>query len=38
MDVDPLVLGSTAPEKLLDGSIRLTIVGGRVVFRASSSR
>jgi len=32
MDVDPLVLGATAPERLLAGRIRLTMVSGRVVF------
>jgi predicted amidohydrolase YtcJ len=31
MDVDPLAAGSDAPERLLKGSIRMTIVGGRVV-------
>jgi hypothetical protein len=35
MDVDPLALGTTAPERLLAGSIRMTIVGGRIVYRAS---
>jgi predicted amidohydrolase YtcJ len=30
MDIDPLVVGSTEPEKLLDGSILLTIVGGQI--------
>jgi predicted amidohydrolase YtcJ len=34
MDVDPLALGATAPEKLLSGHIRLTIVAGRVVYSA----
>ncbi len=32
MDVDPFVLGSSEPEKLLNGSILLTIVGGEIVF------
>jgi hypothetical protein len=32
MDVDPLVLGATAPERLLAGRILLTVVGGQVVF------
>lgn len=32
MDVDPFVLGPTAPERLLGGRILLTVVGGRVVF------
>jgi hypothetical protein len=31
MDVDPLAAGSDAPERLLKGSIRMTIVGGRMV-------
>ncbi len=34
MDLDPLVVGTTAPDKLLGGKIRLTVVGGRVVHRA----
>jgi predicted amidohydrolase YtcJ len=33
MDVDPLAVGSVAPAELLDGSIVLTVVGGRVVYR-----
>jgi hypothetical protein len=32
MDVDPLALGATAPERLLAGRIRLTMVDGRVVY------
>lgn len=32
MDVDPFVLGSTAPERLLEGAILLTIVDGKVVY------
>jgi predicted amidohydrolase YtcJ len=32
MDVDPLVLGETAPGRLLEGRIVATIVGGRVVY------
>jgi predicted amidohydrolase YtcJ len=32
MDIDPLAAGSDAPERLLNGSIKTTIVGGRVVF------
>jgi predicted amidohydrolase YtcJ len=35
MDVDPMVVGSTRPEDLLKGSIRLTMVGGRVVYEGS---
>jgi hypothetical protein len=30
MDIDPLALGTTDPGKLLDGRIRLTVVGGKV--------
>lgn len=33
MDIDPLVVGSTEPARLLDGSILLTVVGGEIVFR-----
>jgi predicted amidohydrolase YtcJ len=33
MDIDPLVVGETAPDKLLAGQIRFTIVGGTVVYR-----
>ena len=32
MDIDPLVVGSTEPEKLLEGQILLTIVGGQVAY------
>ena len=38
MDVDPLVVGSDAPERLLQGSIRMTIAGGRVIFDARAAR
>ena len=34
MDVDPLVTGSTRPEALLKGAIRLTVVGGRIAHEA----
>lgn len=34
MDIDPLVAGSTKPEDLLKGRIRLTMVGGRIVHEA----
>ncbi len=34
LDIDPLVVGTSAPDKLLAGQVRLTIVGGRVAFRA----
>ncbi len=33
LTVDPLTLGATAPGKVLDGGVRLTIVGGRIVFQ-----
>jgi hypothetical protein len=32
MDIDPLVVGSKEPEKLLDGEILITIVGGLPAF------
>jgi predicted amidohydrolase YtcJ len=38
MDVDPLAAGSEAPERLLAGSIKLTIVGGRVVYDSEARR
>ncbi len=34
MDVDPFVMGRTAPDSLLGGKIVLTVVAGRVVFQA----
>ena len=34
MDIDPLVVGSTRPDDLLKGAIRLTMVGGTVVHEA----
>ncbi len=34
MDIDPLVVGSTKPEALLKGAIRLTMVGGRIAHEA----
>ncbi len=34
MDIDPMVLGDSAPEGLLEGSILLTVVAGRVVYEA----
>jgi len=36
IDIDPLVVGSTHPEQLLDGSVELTIVGGEIVYRRES--
>lgn len=30
MDIDPLVVGSTRPDDLLGGAIRLTMMGGRI--------
>jgi len=31
-DIDPLVVGSTRPEELFDGSVLYTLVGGEVVY------
>ena len=36
MDIDPLVVGATDPDKLLRGSIRATIVAGRVAYAADT--
>jgi predicted amidohydrolase YtcJ len=33
MDIDPFVLADTAPEKILDGRIMLTIVNGKIVYQ-----
>jgi predicted amidohydrolase YtcJ len=33
VDIDPLVVGSTKPERLFDGSVLYTLVGGKVVYR-----
>jgi predicted amidohydrolase YtcJ len=33
IDIDPLVVGSTRPEELFDGSVLYTLVGGKVVYR-----
>jgi predicted amidohydrolase YtcJ len=38
MDLDPLVVGSSSPQDLLHGRIVMTIVNGRVAFRASGQR
>jgi predicted amidohydrolase YtcJ len=35
MDVDPFEVGSTGPERLLQGKVLLTIVGGEVVYEKS---
>ena len=35
MDIDPLVLGTTDPGAILEGSVLATIVGGEVVHRAA---
>ncbi len=35
MSIDPLVVGSTDPDRLSQGRILMTIVGGRVVYEAS---
>jgi predicted amidohydrolase YtcJ len=32
MDIDPFAVGSTAPERLLEGAIGMTVAGGRVVY------
>jgi predicted amidohydrolase YtcJ len=32
MDIDPLVVGETNPDKLLEGKILLTMVAGKVVY------
>jgi hypothetical protein len=32
MDIDPLAVGSTEPQKLLEGQILLTVVGGQVAY------
>ena len=36
MDLDPLVVGGTAPDDLLRGAIRATIVAGKVAFAADA--
>ncbi len=33
MDIDPLALGLEAPDELLGGAIRLTVVGGRIAYQ-----
>lgn len=35
MNIDPLVVGSTDPDRLLQGQILMTIVSGRVVYEAT---
>ena len=35
MDIDPLVVGATRPDELLNGAIRLTMVGGRIAYEAA---
>ena len=37
LDVDPLVLGETEPEKLLEGSVLLTVVAGEVVYEGTQA-
>jgi predicted amidohydrolase YtcJ len=32
IDMDPLNIGATAPDKLLQGKIKMTIVGGKIVY------
>ena len=34
MDIDPLVVGATRPHDLLKGTIRLTMIAGKVVYEA----
>ncbi len=34
MDIDPLVVGETDPEKLFEGHIVATIVGGKIIYKA----
>jgi predicted amidohydrolase YtcJ len=38
MDIDPLAVGEGAPSRLLAGKIRMTIVGGKVIYQAATSR
>jgi hypothetical protein len=37
MDIDPLSVGATDPGELLKGNIRMTIVGGKIVYSATTS-
>ncbi|NIN73240.1 MAG: amidohydrolase family protein [Gemmatimonadetes bacterium] len=37
IDIDPLVVGSTRPGELLDGSVEMTIVNGRIVYSSGSA-
>ena len=32
INLDPLNVGTTAPDKLLQGKIQMTIVGGKIVY------
>jgi len=36
MNIDPLAVGSTSPDRLSGGEIRMTIVGGRIVYEANT--
>jgi predicted amidohydrolase YtcJ len=38
MDIDPLSVGATDPGKLLKGSIRMTMVGGKIVSNRVADR
>ena len=33
MDIDPFQLATTAPEKLLDGTVLMTVINGRIVYQ-----
>jgi predicted amidohydrolase YtcJ len=37
MDIDPLSVGATDPGKLLKGNIRMTMVGGKIVYSTTPS-
>src|SRR5215475_15260261 len=37
MDIDPLSVGAADPGKLLKGNIRMTIVGGKIVYSTTPS-
>jgi len=32
MDIDPLSIGATDPGKLFKGNIRMTMVGGKIIY------
>lgn len=37
LSIDPLMVGSTEPHKLLDGQVRMTVVAGQIVYAASET-